>query len=201
VWLCPLELWPLVPVPGDRWIWSIEHCWNGNGQGKTNVLGEKPDPVPFSPAQISCSLCRDWIWTSYEKPMANSLICGTDINWSAFPKLPVSLLPKASHSEFCYCFFHLSNMWAGIAQSVSQLATGWMTKVSEFESWWDQEFLLLLVIQTGSGVHPTSYPMGTGGSFPGVKRPGREADHWPPASAEVKKSWVYQSTPLYAFMA
>jgi hypothetical protein len=28
-----------------------------------------------------------------------------------------------------------------------------------------------------SGVHPTSYPMGTGGSFPGVKRPGFEADH------------------------
>jgi hypothetical protein len=36
-------------------------------------------------------------------------------------------------------------------------------------------------------VNPTSYPMGTGGSFPGVKRPGREADHSPPASAEVKK--------------
>jgi hypothetical protein len=40
---------------------------------------------------------------------------------------------------------------------------------------------------TGSGVHPTSYTMGTGGSLPGVKRPGREADHSPPTSAEVKK--------------
>jgi hypothetical protein len=28
-----------------------------------------------------------------------------------------------------------------------------------------------------SGAHPASYPKGTGGSFPGVKRPGREADH------------------------
>jgi hypothetical protein len=28
--------------------------------------------------------------------------------------------------------------------------------------------------------------MGTG-SFPGVKRPGRDADHPPPSSAEVKK--------------
>jgi hypothetical protein len=27
---------------------------------------------------------------------------------------------------------------------------------------------LLHVVQTGSGVHPTSYPMGTGGSFPGA---------------------------------
>ncbi|PNF35818.1 hypothetical protein B7P43_G09411 [Cryptotermes secundus] len=35
---------------------------------------------------------------------------------------------------------------------------------------------------------------------PGVKRPGREADGSPPTSAEVKKTWVYTSTPLYAFM-
>jgi hypothetical protein len=59
------------------------------------------------------------------------------------------------------------------------------------------EFFLLHVVQTGSGVHPTSYPMGTG-----VKGRGREADHSPPTSAEVKKTWNYtSSTPPYAFMA
>jgi hypothetical protein len=36
---------------------------------------------------------------------------------------------------------------------------------------------------------------------PGVKRQGREADHSPPASAEVKKIWIYTSIPPYAFMA
>jgi hypothetical protein len=41
-------------------------------------------------------------------------------------------------------------------------------------------------IQTGPGVHPASWTMGTG-SFPGVKRPGRGADHPPPSSAEIKK--------------
>jgi hypothetical protein len=43
-------------------------------------------------------------------------------------------------------------------------------------------------VQTGSGAaHPASYPMGTGGSFPGGKaRPGHDADHSPPSSAEVK---------------
>jgi hypothetical protein len=42
-------------------------------------------------------------------------------------------------------------------------------------------------VQTGSGAHPASYPMGTGGSFPGGKaRPGRDTDHSPPSSAEVK---------------
>jgi hypothetical protein len=35
----------------------------------------------------------------------------------------------------------------------------------------------------------------------GVKRPGHEADHSPPTSAEVKKMWIYTSTPLYAFKA
>jgi hypothetical protein len=35
----------------------------------------------------------------------------------------------------------------------------------------------------------------------GEKPPGREADHSPPTSAEVKKTWVYTSTPPYAFMA
>ena len=35
-------------------------------------------------------------------------------------------------------------------------------------------------VQTGPGVYPASYTMGTG-SFPGVKRPGRGADHLPPS--------------------
>jgi hypothetical protein len=81
------------------------------------------------------------------------------------------------------------------------MATGWTTKGSEFVSRWGQELSLLYVVQTGSGAHLASYPVGNGCSFPGVKRPGREADLSPPTSAEVKKTWVYTSTPLYAFMA
>jgi hypothetical protein len=56
------------------------------------------------------------------------------------------------------------------------------------------------ISQTGSGVHTTSYTIGTGESFPEVKRPRHEADHSPPASAEVKKMWMYTSTPPYVFM-
>jgi hypothetical protein len=41
-------------------------------------------------------------------------------------------------------------------------------------------------VQTGPGAHPASCTTGTG-SFPGVKRPGRGADHPHPSSAEVKK--------------
>jgi hypothetical protein len=48
-------------------------------------------------------------------------------------------------------------------------------------------FSLHYRVQNGSGALPASYPMGTRSSFPGVKRPGREADHLPPSSAEVKE--------------
>jgi hypothetical protein len=41
-------------------------------------------------------------------------------------------------------------------------------------------------VQTDPGAHPASCTMGTG-SFPGVKRPGRSADHQLPSSPEVKK--------------
>jgi hypothetical protein len=42
-------------------------------------------------------------------------------------------------------------------------------------------------IQTSSGAQPASYPVGTGGPFPGGKAwPGRDADHSPPSSDEVK---------------
>jgi hypothetical protein len=34
-----------------------------------------------------------------------------------------------------------------------------------------------------------------------VKRPGREADHSPPSSAEVTNAWSYTSTPEYVFIA
>jgi hypothetical protein len=36
--------------------------------------------------------------------------------------------------------------------------------------------------------------------FLGVKQLGCEADESPPAIAEVKKTWVYTSTPSYIFM-
>jgi hypothetical protein len=41
----------------------------------------------------------------------------------------------------------------------------------------------------------------TGALSPGLKRSRREADHSAPTSAEVMKTWIYTSTPSYAFMA
>jgi hypothetical protein len=72
---------------------------------------------------------------------------------------------------------------------------------SEFEYRKGQEFSLFHVVQTGFWVHSAFYPMGTGALFQGIKRPGREADHSPPTSAETKKTWIYTSTPPDVFMA
>jgi hypothetical protein len=87
--------------------------------------------------------------------------------------------------------------------STELLPVSWTAKRLEFESRRGKEFSLLQVIQTGSGVHQTSYPMGTGvlSLGRGVKRQGHEAEHSPPTSAEVKKMWIYASIPPYAFMA
>jgi hypothetical protein len=59
-----------------------------------------------------------------------------------------------------------------------------------------EEFSSSLSVQTGCGPHPASCTVGTGSSFPGDKgRPGRDADHSPPSSAEVKKEWELYLSP------
>jgi hypothetical protein len=45
-------------------------------------------------------------------------------------------------------------------------------------------------VQTGRRAHPASSTMGTG-SFPGVKRPGRVADHPPLLAPRSRNSWTF----------
>jgi hypothetical protein len=62
-------------------------------------------------------------------------------------------------------------------------------------------FLFTTASRTALG--PTQPPMQwvPGALSLGVKRPGREADHSPLSSAEVKNAWSCTSTPQYVFMA
>jgi hypothetical protein len=59
-----------------------------------------------------------------------------------------------------------------------------------------RDFSLLHVVQARPGAHQPSDIMGTGIYFPE-----RKADHSPPTNAEVKKAWIYSSTPPHAFAA
>jgi hypothetical protein len=69
---------------------------------------------------------------------------------------------------------------ARVAQSELCLTTGWTTGVrSSTEA---EEFSSSLCVQTSYGGHSASCTMGTGGKA----RPGRDADHSPPSSDEVR---------------
>jgi hypothetical protein len=49
-----------------------------------------------------------------------------------------------------------------------------------------KDFSSILCVQISSGVHSASCTIGTGDLSRGKVRPGRDADHSPPSSAEVK---------------
>jgi hypothetical protein len=78
------------------------------------------------------------------------------------------------------------------AQQESSLFCG----VLGFDSWRGLGiFLFSTVSRTDLG--PTQPPIQwvPQALFLGIKRPGREADHSPPSSADVKNAWSYTSTP------
>jgi hypothetical protein len=81
-------------------------------------------------------------------------------------------------------FVLLSCSMALFTGSSVSIETGYGLDGPGFKSQWGARFFAH--IQTGLEAHPASCTMGTV-SFPGVKRPGRGADHPPPSSAEVKK--------------
>jgi hypothetical protein len=103
----------------------------------------------------------------------------------------ISTLTFATNVSLCFLahnFYSSSyySLGAGVAQSVYCLTMDWTTGVRSLTETVD--FSSSLCIQTGSGAHPASCTVGTGGPFPGGKAwLGRDADHSPPSSAEVKK--------------
>jgi len=62
-------------------------------------------------------------------------------------------------------------------------------------------FFLCHCVQISSTAYPFSYPVRTRGFFPGIKKPGHEADHSPPSSDKVKNVWSHTSISQYIFMA
>jgi hypothetical protein len=80
---------------------------------------------------------------------------------------------------------------------LSRIALGYGLDDRGFESRQNLELPLHHLVPTGSGTHPASYTMGTRYFSLRVKCPGREADHSPPSSVEVKNTWSYTyTTPI-----
>jgi hypothetical protein len=75
-----------------------------------------------------------------------------------------------------------------IAPSVQRWATGWTIGVLGFDSRWGLGiFLLTTASRTALGSTQPPIEWVPGALSLGVKRLGREADHSPPSSAEVKE--------------
>jgi len=62
-----------------------------------------------------------------------------------------------------------------------------------------QDYFLLLSVQTDCGAPPTSYLMGVGVLFSGVKRSGCDVGHQPPSSSHMF-SWLGTGQPLFSFL-
>jgi hypothetical protein len=56
------------------------------------------------------------------------------------------------------------------------------------------------MIQTGSRFHLTPIQWVLGALSPEVNWQGHETEYSSPITPKVKKTWIYTSTPLYAFM-
>jgi hypothetical protein len=70
-------------------------------------------------------------------------------------------------------------------------------RVLGFNSWRGAGNFSFHRVQNSSVAHPTSHPVGRGGSFPGVKQPGCEADCSPPSSAKVEECVeLYLHSPI-----
>jgi hypothetical protein len=81
-----------------------------------------------------------------------------------------------------------------MAQSAERPATGWRGQSSST----NRGKIFLLSMSSRPVLGPAQTPIQW---VPEVKRPGREAHHSPPTSAEIENTWFYISTPPYAFMA
>jgi hypothetical protein len=108
---------------------------------------------------------------------------GHVLRWT---KLKATYYSRNNFSEICLFNFIMRAM---IAQSVKRWATGWTIGVLGFDSLRGLGiFLFTTASRTALG--PTQPPIQwvPGALSQGLKRPGREADHSPPSTAEVKES-------------
>jgi hypothetical protein len=124
-----------------------------------------------------------------------------------YPSHPLDHLPSTTSNSYQGQRFTLptvSTDWMNRGSSVSVVSGyGLDDRVIGFRSLAEaKDFSSSLCAQTGSGAHPASYPMGTGGPFPrGKVWPGRDTDHSSPSSTEVKnEKELYLLSPTSASM-
>jgi len=164
-------LWYSLYVPSRiKYVQLYLYAETTNGR----TIGETDDDdrdLPFLPVTVF-SLCSPL-------PTSTSSKRSLDVRVITWISQPISYEQNDCVNEGEY----REVTWAGIAQSVWRLATGWT--VPESNPGGGQGARFSAPVQTGPEARPNSYTMGTG-SFPGVKRAGRCVDHSLLSSAEVE---------------
>jgi hypothetical protein len=90
--------------------------------------------------------------------------------------------------------------WRCLSRYSDWLGAGWPRIWSSIPSR-VKNFLFSTLSRPAVGCTQPPIQWVPGALSPGVKRSGREADHSPPISAEVKRTWIYTSTPPHVFIA
>jgi hypothetical protein len=164
-----------VRIPQRSFQRQVNRPWIAASTGASGVAVRSPD----------LSSCDNALWDFIKLTVAQKPYTSTEELEEAI-RSALSSITAAMQRPFSQHTETTNNSF--VAQSVQCLATGWMTGRSIFDPRQRRKnFSSILCVQTGSGAHPASCTMGTGGSFPGAKaRPGLDTDHSPPSSAEVE---------------
>jgi hypothetical protein len=84
----------------------------------------------------------------------------------------------------------MTHSWDGSVGRVIRQWTGTL-RIRDSNLFRDARISFEHTVQTPQGGYSASHPP----VFPGILRPGREADHSPSSSAEVRDTWSYASIP------
>jgi hypothetical protein len=167
----------------NRYKVPVEIYW----QGKTELLEEKPVPVPEIHIDCSGIYTRPPRWQPGEtslKPLRghSSDTC-------------VTLYKRTNH---CITFvFLITTKNVGRYSSVGK-ATRYGLDGPGIQTRWGTRFSAS--VQSGPGAHPATCTTGTG-SFPRVKRQRSGVDHPPHVTSRLKKEYSYKYLlPLWAFV-
>jgi hypothetical protein len=137
------------------------------------------------------------LWTSYSPPWEPEI---SQVHSSSFSRVKSDLKSRA---DVMKVGSKVICLWESRGRSVSIVSGYGLDRAIDVRSSAGaKDFSSSLCVQTGSGAHPASCRMGTGGPFPrGKTLPGRDADYWPHI---VPRSWMsrsYTSSPPSASMA
>jgi hypothetical protein len=111
----------------------------------------------------------------------------------------IHLFKEAHHTRLCISYAIIFSIYStfnytSTCDSLVGIATGYgLDGLGSISG--RVKFTPLHSVQADYGAHPASYGMCTGYLSPWVKRPGREADHTPPSSAEVKNGGAVPPLP------